>query len=515
MVRDMVATGPRAETRAGVLRGCREESLTVFRGVPYAAPPLGPRRLRPPEPCEPWPGERDAYHFGAAPPQTKDPLAMSLGLQGEHPTSEDCLTLNVWTPAPDGGRRPVMVWLPGGAFINGNAAAPLYDARRLAARGDVVVVSVGYRVGALGFLGLSTGPEGANFGLQDQLAALRWVRDEIAGFGGDPLNVTVFGESAGAGSLVALLAMPGSRRLLRRAIVQSAAPEGVIDLAEAVRRAERLRKKLGLAAGDVAGLRSAPIEAILDAQKALFGEQVWETGMLFAPVVDGDLLPRRPVDAIRDGAARDIDLMIGTTRDEMRLYVGAPFEPREDATLAKLVAFQLSGDAVSRQARAVALADATRRARQLRGEPVGPADLLYAIQSDLYLRIPAIRLAEGHARHHPSTYMYLFSWRSPERDGAFGSCHALDLPFTFGNLDAPGMREFAGEGPEAQQLSENVMDAWLAFARGGDPAHPGVGDWPRYEPERRATMELGARTGCIDAPLEPERRAWDTAWPQE
>jgi para-nitrobenzyl esterase len=505
--------GPRVETGAGVLRGSAEQGLAVFRGVPYARAPVGPRRLRPPEPCEPWPGVRDATRFGPAPPQRADPLARGLGLQGDLPTDEDCLFLNVWTPGPDAGRRPVLVWLPGGAFVSGDAAAPLYDGRRLAARGDAVVVTVGYRVGALGFATLGQGAGGANFGLQDQLAALAWVRDSIGRFGGDPANVTVFGESAGAGSLVALLAMPRARGLFRRAIVQSAAPEGVIDAAEGERRSALLLAQLGLAPGAAEGLRAAPVEKILDAQQALAGSRVWETGMLFAPVVDGELLPERPLAAVRAGAARDVELLIGTTRDEMRLYEGAPFEPRDVAALLKLVALQLPGDRASAEARARRLVEATRRARRARGEDVGPADLLYAIQSDLHLRIPATRLAEGHARHQERTRMYLFTWRSPARDGALGACHALDLPFTFGNLDAPGMAGFAGEGRDARRLCENLMDAWLGFARDGEPGHPGVGAWPCYEPSRRATMQLGASSGCVEAPLEAERRAWEAAWP--
>lgn len=514
----MPATGgagdARVETRAGLLRGRVEQGVAVFRGIPYARPPVGELRLRPPQPAASWRGERDATRPGAAPPQRPDPLAAALGLQGRGVCGEDCLSLDVWTPGRDARRRPVLVWLPGGAFVNGDAAAPLYDGRRLAARGDAVVVSVGYRVGALGFLGLGAGESGANFGLQDQLAALRWVRDEIAGFGGDPGNVTVFGESAGAGSLLALLAMPRSRGLLRRAIVQSAAPEGVIDAAEAARRAERLLAKLGLAAGDAEGLRAAPVEKILDAQQALAGEEVWETGMLFAPVVDGDLLPQRPLRALCDGAARDVELLIGSTRDEMRLYAGAPFEPREDGPLRALVAAQLPGEADTRGARAAALVEAYRGARRARGEPAAPADLFWAILTDLHLRVPATRLAAGHARHQPQTRMYLFCWESPGRGGVLGSCHALDLPFTFGNLDAPGMTGFAGTGQEPERLAANLMQAWLLFARRGDPAHAGIGPWPVYETHRRVTMELGRRCGAREAPREAERAAWEEAWPE-
>lgn len=475
---------------------------------------MGDLRLRPPELPEPWHGERDATVAGAAPPQSPDPLAGALGLQGSASTDEDCLFVNVWTPAADAGRRPVLVWLPGGAFVNGNAAAPLYDGRRLAQRGDCVVVTVGYRVGALGFLGLGAGESGANFGLQDQLAALRWVRDEIAHFGGDAARVCVFGESAGAGSIVALLAMPRARGLFRRAIVQSAAPEGVIDAAEAMRRADLLLAKLGLAPGDAGGLRGAPVEKILDAQQELAAEGPWDTGMLFAPVVEGDLLPQRPLEAVRTGAAADVELLIGTTRDEMRLYVGAPFEPQDDAVLATLVSFQLPGDPATKPARAGRLVEVYRAARRARGEAVGPADLFWAILTDLHLRVPALRLALAQSRHQAATRSYLFTWSSPARDGALGSCHALDLPFGFGNLEAPGMPEFAGASAAAERLAANVMEAWLRFARDGDPGHPGIGDWPLYDAARRATMELGEHCGALEAPREAERSAWDEVWPE-
>jgi len=503
---------PRVETRCGVLLGRGEGGVAVFRGIPYAAPPVGDARLRPPAPVSPWRGERSAGEFGPAPPQRPGELDAALGLQPQR-VAEDCLYLNVWTPAADAGRRPVLVWLPGGAFVSGYSGSPLYDGARLASRGDAVVVTVGYRVGALGFLGLGAGESGCNFGLQDQLAALRWVREEIRAFGGDAENVTVFGESAGAGSLLALLAMPHARGLFARAIVQSAAPEGVIDLPEATRRSQRLLAKLGLEPGDATGLRAAPLEKLLDAQQELLGEGPWQTGMLFAPVVDGELLPERPLTAIHAGAARDVELVIGSTRDEMRLYVGAPFEPSDTGLLTTLVSLQLPGPEETRSQHAARLVELYRATRAGRGERHAPADLLWAILTDLHLRTPAIRVAEAQAMHQPATRMYLFTWDSPAREGALGSCHALDLPFCFGNLDAPGMRDFAGAGEDAQGLAANVMDAWLGFARSGDPGHPGIGAWPVYTVERRASMELGARCGLREAPREEERAAWDEAWP--
>jgi para-nitrobenzyl esterase len=454
-----------------------------FAGIPYAAPPVGTLRFAEPGPPAPWPGTRDATRFGAAPPQTAGPLNELLGIAPPGPTREDCLTLNVFTPAADGGRRPVLVWIHGGAFVTGASGVPLYDGSRLAARGDAVVVTFNYRVGALGFLGAEGVP--ANLGLRDQVAALRFVREHIADFGGDPGNVTLFGESAGAGSIVCLLAMPEARGLFGRAIVQSAAPRGMIDREEAARRAGALVEAAG--AGVVAGLRLAPVDALLGAQDELL-TRPWATGMLFPPVVGGPELPHRPVDALDP----DVEIVIGTTAEEMRLFArGIDLAALPEALVIAQIEAQLPGHGPGVLA----------RYRELRPD-AAPGELLFAIQSEWSLRYPATVLAE----RHPRARMYRFTARSPLDDGALGSCHALDLPFTLGNLDAPGMAAFAGEGPEVEALAGRMMDAWLAFARSGDPGHEGIGAWPRYDAAGRATMELGAHCGVRQGPAEDERR---------
>jgi para-nitrobenzyl esterase len=399
-----------------------------------------------------------------------------LGLYPEGEQSEDCLTLNVWTPSTS-GRRPVLVWLHGGAFIGGTAGVPLYDGARLASQGDVVVVTVNYRVGALGFLALGAGR--ANFGLQDQIAALRFVRREIAAFGGDPANVTVFGESAGAGSVCALLAMPRARGLFRRAIVQSAAPEGMLGLDEAGERTAKLVGKLGLDPSALDALRAVPVEALLDAQEQLNAEGPHAKGMLFMPVVDGELLPRAPLEAARAGTAHDVELLIGTTRDEMRLYVLTGLGDRiTEELLPRIVAAQLAGAAADPAAEAAVRIARARAELAARGEPAAAPDVFFAVQTDLSLRGPSEALAAAHARHGRRTFVYRFGWRSPLAGGALGACHTIDLPFVFGTLDAPGMPELAGGGPAAEALSENVRAAWLAFARTGNPSHPGIGEWP-------------------------------------
>jgi para-nitrobenzyl esterase len=493
---------PLAATAQGRVRGIEAGGALAFLGIPYAAPPVGARRFAPPGEPDAWPGERDASAFGPAAPQRPDRLARVLGLLGDVPQDEDCLSLNVWTPDL-AGRRAVMVWLHGGAFVSGTSGVPLYDGARLAREGDVVVVTLNYRVGALGFLAL--GPGRTNLGLLDQVAALRWVRRHAAAFGGDPARVTAFGESAGAGSLCALLAMPRARGLFQRAIVQSGAPAGVLEPAEARERAAKLLGKLGLAEGDAERLADVPVEDLLGAQERTLAEGPFGKGMLFMPVVDGDVLPRAPLDAVAEGAAREIELVVGTTREEMRLFALAGLGERiTDALLPPVLAAQLAGEAAAPAAAAERLVAGYRRIAAARGDDASAPALFYALQTDLGLRGPSIRLAEAQAAHQPRTWMYLFTWPSPLEGGELGACHALDLPFTFGTLDAPGMAAFAGGGPAAEALSAALRAAWTAFARGGDPSPPGLA-WPPYAPPRRATLELGRSCRVLDAPLEEER----------
>jgi para-nitrobenzyl esterase len=495
---------PAVETASGRVRGVEREGALAFLGIPYAAPPLGALRFAPPTPPAAWAGERDASAFGPAAPQAPDALVTRLGLFPKGSQSEDCLSLNVWTPDP-GGRRAVMVWLHGGAFVGGSAGVPLYDGARLAREGEVVVVTLNYRVGALGFLAL--GPGRTNLGLLDQVAALAWVQRHAAAFGGDPARVTVFGESAGAGCLCALLAMPRARGLFSRAIVQSGAPAGVLSLGEAGERAAKLLAKLGLGPSDAEGLAAVPLADLLDAQARTLAEGPFAKGMLFMPVVDGDVLPQAPLDAVAAGAARAVELVVGTTREEMHLFQldGIP-----DAALPHVLAAQLAGEAVNPVAAAERLVAGTRRLLAARGEDASAAAVFYALQTELGLRWPSIRLAEAQAARQARTWMYLFTWPSPMDGGALRACHALDLPFTFATLDAPGMAAFAGSGPAAERLSATLRAAWTGFARDGDPSAPGL-SWPRYDVRRRATLELGATCRVLDAPLDQERALWAEA----
>jgi para-nitrobenzyl esterase len=498
-------SAPTVATSLGVVRGTAAAGVDAFLGIPFAAPPLGALRFEPPQPAARWHGVRECVAHGPAPLQLRDGLSYELGLLAEHPQSEDCLTLNVWRPsAPSREPRAVMVWLHGGAFASGTAAGPAYQGHALARRGDVLVATLNYRVGALGFLHL--GGARSNLGLQDQLAALRFVQREIATFGGDPARVTVFGESAGAGSIVALLAMPAARGLFARAIVMSAAPAGQLAADEASARARQLGEKLGGDVQDLAWLRALPAEKILAAQAECAEMGPRRIGMFFAPVVDGAALPEWPLRAVAASSAREVALVVSTTADEMRLFQLAPgFGAPPEEALLPFVAAKLAGAKQDR------LAGAQRIVAAYQG---GSAQhRFFAMETDASLFVPSAQLAAAQARVRPDTWMCRFTWRSPLRGGALGACHALDVPFALGtHAESPALAAFAGNDAAAARVAHAAMDAWAAFARTGDPAHVSLGcAWPRYDEAQRATLELGDPCRVVHAPDETRRRLWADA----
>lgn len=491
---------PEADTTYGRVRGVDRGGHAAFLGVPFARSPEGARRFLPPEAPEPWSGVRPARAHGPAAPQ--DPFAPK-GFRATGAEAEDCLALNVHTPAADGGRRPVLFWIHGGGFSHGSGAQPHYDGGPLAERGDVVVVTTNYRLGALGYLSLAAHGGGswgatANAGQLDQIAALDWVHDNIERFGGDPGNVTIFGQSAGGFAVAALLAMPAARPFFARAIAQSGTANRLGDLDTAATVATALLDQLGIPDADPEALRSVGVDALLRAQGA--------RGAL-SPVVDGDTLPHKPLAAVRDGYAAAVPLMVGTARDEQKLYVPAERPPVDDAELARQVRAVLPSRAADRVDEVIAT---YRASRAERGLPAGDHDVVDAVATASRFRMPALRLAEAQHAHQAATYVYQFDQESPARGGTLGACHGLEIPFVFGTIGRTGDDRFSGSGPDVERLSGRMMDAWIAFARSGDPSHDGIGTWPAYERGRCHTMVFGPETGAVAAPFEEERAVWES-----
>ncbi len=497
------ASTPRVEIATGRLEGRRADGVDRFLGIPFAQPPTGARRFRAPEPAEPWSGVRAADACGAAAPQNALDVGVLPGMEVGR-QAEDCLFLNVYTPAADAGRRPVMVWIHGGAFLLGAGSQLLYDGAALARRGDVVVVTINYRLGALGFLDLEArfGAEFAdasNLGVLDQIAALAWVRENVSRFGGDPHSVTIFGESAGGMSVGTLLGSPAARGLFQRAIAQSGAAHNTHDREASARVADFFLRALG--SSEARALRDASVEQILAAQLRCT-LRVGELGVLlaFQPTAGGVALPEPPLAAVRGGNAAGVPVLVGTTRDEWRLFEFLDPGQREMDDAGFLAR---AAERVGREA-AAALCDVYRKD----APDAAPADHFAAFETDRVFRVPAVRLAAAQAAH-AMVYGYEFAWPSPARHGALGACHAVELPFVFGTLGAPGMAAFSGSGADAERLSEVVIGAWAAFARRGDPSCAAIPRWPRHDPATRPTLILDRHPRVELAPRDRTLRAWE------
>jgi len=507
------------ETSKGKLEGTEKGDVCVFRGIPFARPPVGELRFRAPRPLDSWSGVRDTTSVGPRAMQVPNRAFEALFGRPpkQPPIDEDCLNLNVWTPGLEGGPRPVMVWIHGGGFTIGAGSEPLYNGGLLASRGDVVVVTINYRLGAFGFLYMPDfadreGKPCTNFGMLDQVAALEWVRDEIAAFGGDPGNVTLFGESAGAMSIGALMASPRASGLFRRAILQSGAAHNALSIDQAQANTAAFAEALGLEELTAARLRIIPAEDILRAQSSMEASDRESTregqamGLRFQPVIDGYFLREKPIDAIRAGLSKDVSLLIGTTAEEWKLFAAmwpALAKISEDEA-ARRIGWLISSDGDAGRGRA--MLQAYRDARKARGEMTERFELFVAVQTDYMFRIPADRLAESQATHLPQVFAYRFDWRSPIADGALGACHALDLPFVFGTHRL--VPAFVGEGPDADALATTVSDAWVAFARTGNPSTDAL-HWPAFDAESRKTMILDRECRVEERPREAERRCWD------
>jgi len=511
-----IAASPIVETADGKLRGAVSGGIHAFKGIPYGAPTGGGNRFMAPRPPATWAGVRDALDYrGHAPqlpgrPERRPELRTILGPADATPEGEDCLSLNVWTPGlGDGGQRPVMVWLHGGAFAYGSGNRAVTEGANLARRGDVVVVSVNHRLNIFGFLHLADiGGErfahSGNAGMLDQIAALEWVRDNIAGFGGDPGNVTIFGESGGGGKVSVLLAMPAAQGLFHRAVIQSGATLRVSTRERGNALAEAVLKELGIPHGDCARLQDVPA-ATLAAAIAPSSRAAGPRALPlldrydFGPVVDGADLPAQPFDPEAPAISDGIPLLIGGTREESGFFLGDDDEVWNRA---------VTEASLRRRIGAVAGADGDRVVDLYRTLRPGASreDVLIGALTGSNFWVRSVLLAERKAmRGKAPVYMYSLDWRSPACDGRLQAHHAMDLPFVF---DTPDLPDTTKDAPGAAELAATVSATWATFARNGNPANPALPDWPTYTAENRATMVFDRDCRVVTDPDRDARLLW-------
>lgn len=479
-----------AETRVrlsgGIVAGHIHNATARFLGIPFAAPAVAATRFRKPVHPEPWSGVFEASSPAPAPQQAK---TVGVGLRGAARVDEDCLCLNVYAPANVAQPLPVFVWIYGGGFIHGDGSDPLFDGSNLAAAGAMVIVTINYRLGVWGFVPVHE----RNVGLRDQIAALEWIRGNIAAFGGDPGNVTVAGESAGAMSVCNLLAAPSARGLFHRAIAQSGAADNIASRAQADETAAVLREELETDPDD------ADVASLLRAQHAVMSRlRPVHHASPIRPHVDGDVLPENPLTAARSGAA--VPLIIGINRDEYRLYVRSSLK-LDDAALTSHLTRRLKERHVPEPA------SATERLlthyRSLAPDSRNPnAAMLCDIETELRFRDPMFRYAMARGT---DTWVYQFDWPSPALRGWLGATHAIEIPFVFGNFDLPAIAKFAGAGPDATELSQQVMALWVHFARHGEPPHT----WVPFTANARMQLHLNRRIECRAAADDPTIRLWN------
>ncbi|ETZ52822.1 carboxylesterase/lipase family protein [Mycobacterium avium subsp. hominissuis] len=498
------------ETGYGPVRGVAVDGVKAWKGVRYAAPPIGDLRFRAPQPPERWTEVADATVFGPACPQ---PVFPNMPLDLGAPQGEDCLRLNVWASADTqpGDAKPVMVWLHGGAYVLGSSSQTLYDGRRLVSHGDVVVVTVNYRLGALGFLDLSSLNSAgrsfdSNVGLRDVLAALKWVRDNITAFGGDPRRVTLFGESAGAGIVTTLLASPAAAGLFAAAIAQSSPATSVYDRDRAARVAEAFLGKLGITASESRRLIDMPMAAILAASQQVFDEvPVRNPGTLaFVPIVDGDVLADYPVKVAQQGGSHPVPLIIGTNQHEAALFrlmrsALMPITPHAITSMFNQIAAEQPDLQLPTEKQiGSAYSRFRRRARYL------------SIATDVGFRMPSVWLAEGHARVAP-VYLYRFDYSTPLlRLLMVKAAHATELPYVWGTLGAPKDPTLKlGGSKTAKAVSKRVRTRWINFAAHAKPAGPaGSPEWAPYQEQDRACLIIGKNDVLAHDVDAKARAAW-------
>jgi para-nitrobenzyl esterase len=487
-------------TKKGKVKGVQESDYQRFYGIPYAKPPIGNLRFLEPQPNDPWNDIKDASSFKAIPPQNyvDDP---PIGQE----ESEDCLFLNIWTPQADDKRRPVMFWIHGGGFVIGAGSRKRLNGSKLASYGDVVVVTFNYRLGALGFLNLPNVTP--NIGILDQITALKWVNDNIESFGGDPQNITIFGESAGGMSVGILLTISSATGLYQKAIIESGATNPIsFEPTSARQGAEKFVKKLGLKNAEIADLQSVPLDKLMKVQKKIAGTVFDLTSNPFRPFVDGAVMTEQPIEIIRKGNSANVPIIIGYNSEELGMIANLLEDSGEvkRKLIMKVIKSQLKKSGISKEDLDGLIEIYNREIKKkYHGKEFKYWDF---ILSDSMFRIPILRQIEAHLENESNIYHYMFHYNSPKFGAAL---HTFEIAFVFGTLGEDMVKDAVVNSKDTTELSNLMMKTWVNFARNGNPNHKGIPKWKPYELKNRTTMFLSDKPKSINDPDEVLRKAWD------
>ena len=492
-----------AKTKNGKIRGEKEENgMITYKGIYYAKSPVKDLRFKPPVPIESWDGVLDGTNFGPYVPQPP-PLMPNPLLDSLIKKEDNCLSLNIWTPALDDKKRPVMFYIHGGALETGNGA--LYNGQFLSKRGDIVVVTINYRLGALGFLYVPG--KTANVGLLDQVLALKWVKDNVEYFGGDSENITIFGESAGGLSVSCLITMPAAKGLFQRGIIES----NVASLfghnpVEGEKFNKKLFSAVGVDYGDLEAMRKIQVKDLVDAFKNTQSEFIFAE--YYPPYVDGDVLPLHPFEAIQKGLAKDFEILAGSNEDEFKLFT--LMDPNAKNANEKHLHENFRLVLTNLDQNEAKIKEFIESYKKIVGESSSiPLAVIEEFQTDYIFRIPLLKYLEEQCVHQPNLYLYRFSWKTPSMGGVLGACHALEIPFVWGSLLDIDMGWLPKKTEEMDILSSQMMDCWINFARSGNPNHKSIPNWPKYNKKNRSTLIFDKNITVVDDPKRETRIIWD------